>query len=150
MIRTTGDLLAQRKPATETEERIVSTGRGGGVLPVRQFRVKSVQDDYLICHAWNGTDEAGANINVAKPWCLRKNGQRFSGFTYTFTGAQSRTVKRDSDGVTENQVIVPTYYPDDVIYAVIPLGGTGVEVAGQAVRWVDLNTDGRAYSQAST
>lgn len=150
MIRTKQELIdrdrgGRRLPSGEG--RIIELGAASSPESVCQFRVKSVHDDHLVCRRWNGTEEGATDVLVAKPWCLRKNGQRLPGCVYNFTGVQTRTVTLGS--VVETQDIIPTYQTDDVIFCSRPVNGTGVTVDGEKVRWKDDNDDGRAYTERS-
>lgn len=122
-------------------------------VQIKQFRVKSVQNDYLVCREFDGTTELETDVNVAKPFELRRTG--WHGVTVTYTlesilGAQASVsyayqtaTYRIANG-TEHQGIRPFYVPDQtVIFASKVENGTGVEDADE---WIDINTAGRAWA----
>ena len=93
--------------------------KGGGT---QRFRVKSEEDNHLVCRRYDGDHEGDNDVKVAKPWGLRVD-----------------------DGV-EKTTVNPRYLVDDEIHATAwPLGGTGVEVSGETVTWLDDNRRGRRF-----
>ena len=128
---------------------------------VRQFVVKSVGDDHLVCHSWNGTTEGPDNINVAKPYDLRRTpfqGKTFSDFrgsgesievTYA-VGGRTRTLAHSDGTVTER--IEPYWmgvdgdYVGDVIYAMSNVaGGNTTSVSDKDLQWTENNDSGRRW-----
>lgn len=111
-------------------------------LPIVLLRaaVFSVEADHLVCVRDDGGE--GATLLVAKPYQLRNSIESRDGVTYTYTNTQERD---GDDGVTqETQVVTPSYVVDDIIFVVGPVtGGTGV---ADALKWLDLNLDGRAWA----
>jgi len=116
-----------------------------------QFRVKTINDDFLDCVVWDGITE-GQTIEVAKPFLLRKTPIDFSasaiaqdkllglepgtsdGYTrtlpngrenkYIYLNVQKRKAENVADSTeTEIQVIVPAYVEDDLIYCVKGIRG---------------------------
>jgi len=87
-----------------------------------------------------------AYFYVAKPYLLRRSLASWNGITFAYS---SNFEREATDGVdTEDQVIVPAYVPDDILYIVRPYGGTGtVDDGGNAIVWLDLNVDGRAWAK---
>jgi len=133
-------------------------GQRGLVLAaplVRQFKVKSVKDDYLICVAWDGAVKSPAEIELAKPPLLRRTIYTAtsrvladgSTLTFTYLTAQRR---KASDGTDDEfQVVVPEYVVDDIVYGIQTIHG-GMDAKGtdgNQVRWLDLNIDGRAWAR---
>ena len=120
---------------------------------VKQFRVVSVQADYLICNEWNGNAAGTVAFNVAKPYLLRNSVTAWNGLTFTFdAGVTERVATRTSDSETETQVVVAAYAVDDVIYAVRRVkGGVGVTVTidgeDEVLDWLDMNVDGRQWAK---
>ena len=43
---------------------------GGAESGIARLRVKSVQDDHLVCRTWDGTTEGTSDIKVAKPYVI--------------------------------------------------------------------------------
>lgn len=163
MIRMKDELLqaqAAKRGSSGGGEKLLETGGGhGGGGHTRQFRLRAVNHDHLVCRTWNGTSEGSADILVAKPHGLRKSpydGKTIGGKSYAYTGFQARTVTQSSPSANENQIIIPTYqvavtnYGGDLIYATQPTGGTAVTVSGVKVKWQDLNVDARAWAKVAT
>lgn len=130
-----------------------STRHDGGIA---RLRVKSVQDDHLVCRTWDGTTEGTYDIKVAKPPTLRKT--PYHGKTITFNGSAltfsysngfTRTVTKGTS--TETQIIVPAYtgtgagYGGEEIYA--EYCPTGLLIGGEVVGLVDKNIDGRQWAK---
>jgi len=122
---------------------------------VQQFTVVEVQGDYLICNPRTGnTDTDATRIFVAKPYLLRTSITTRDSIDYVEVDAQSR-VATNADADTEDQVIVPSYVVDDIIYAINTIsGGTDVESGSQTqtqeeIEWIDLNVDGRAWAKSA-
>ena len=109
-----------------------------------QFRVKTIDDDFINCVVWDGKTE-GQTIEVAKPFLLRKTPIDFttSGLAldkllglepgtspgykrtlpngrenkYAYLNFQKRKAENTTDSTdTEVQIIVPAYVADDLIY----------------------------------
>lgn len=134
-------------------------------VTVQMFKVREIGSDWVICETHRGRYDAAGDddyVRVAKPYLLRQtpfdgtdaNGtaKTRNGLTFEYSDGSTRTVT-DSDGYTEEQVIVPGYVEGDIIYAARGmLGGTGVlwTVNGEdyRVEWVDLNVDGRSWGAA--
>ena len=126
---------------------------------IKQYRVKSVADDHLVCREFNGTSESGGDVLIAKPFNLRKTGwdgvsvtytiEPYPGgsgvltVTYAYISAVYRTASVSNFGI-EHQVILPRYVPNrSVIFASASVNGTGVPAADL----VDVNVDGRAWGR---
>lgn len=110
----------------------------GNLAPIRRFHVMSVDLDWLVCRAFDGSDIGTEDVFVAKPPLLRGSVTAYGSATYSgynVTGTErTSTVSGETD---ETQVIVPAYIThSDIgndfvkdIYAVKnPVGGTGVFV----------------------
>ena len=115
---------------------------------VAQYRIKSVQGDYCTCRTWDGTTEGSTDVYVAKPYKLRNSitsatidGVSVS-YSYTSTVARTATIS----STDEDQVIVPRYLSNDLIYAVTS-NYTGVSVSGTPLTLIDINADGRAWAK---
>lgn len=102
------------------------------------------EDDYLICNTWDGTTQGTIPIVVAKPYLLR-NLAAWNGMTYTYSDSQTREADDGAD--TEDQVVVPAYVVDDIIYC----QATNFTNIGDGVttdmKLVDCNLDGRAWAK---
>lgn len=123
-------------------------GRWGPGLIV-QANVVEQGGDWLKVLTWDGTTEGTTEIIVAKPYLLRRSITSWNGITYTYTSDYEREA---TDGVdTEDQVIVPAYVADDIVYIVrVSAFGTDVEDEdGNPVYWLDLNVDGRAWAKVA-
>jgi hypothetical protein len=113
------------------------------------YRLKSIQSEYLTCRTWNGTTEGGTDIYVAKNHKLRCSiaSAVIDGVTVTYTYPLADNVSRTATITTtsEDQVIVPRYLVNDLIFAVESSSGTGV--SGKTL--IDLNVDGRAWAKTT-
>lgn len=134
---------------------------------VKQFRVESVENDYLVCYEFDGSNTTGSVVNVAKPFNLRRTPWHGRTITYTiepypgapasiqvsysFPNASVPTYRRcnmviGAVSTTEHQVVRPFWVPSvSVIFASGSENGTGVS---GATEWQDLNVDGRAWADA--
>jgi hypothetical protein len=116
-----------------------------------RFRVKTIQNDYLVCRTYDGTTEGSEDINVAKPWDLRRtpfHGVAVNGITCTYSSAIARSATNGS--VTESQVITPPYFANCEIWAFKAVGGgTSVTVSSDTLVWQDMNVSGRAWAVSS-
>lgn len=141
-------------PALIDLARKLSAG-GSGVFAsgsATQYRVKSVQGDYLTCRTWDGTTEGSDDVYIAKPFKLRHSitSAVLDGATVNYTYASlannldgTRTATPTS-GSAETELVVPRWLANDLIYAV-QSNATGVSVGGNALTMVDINADGRAW-----
>jgi len=130
-------------------------GRGRNLVALRQFKVQSLQTDYLICREWDGYTEGDADVRVALPWLLRRTphdgAAARASITYTYTDNETRTA--DNGASTETQVIIPSYVASDIIYAERGIfGGTSLNFTDSngndiPVEWLDTNVDGRAWAK---
>lgn len=130
------------------------TAKPSGGSSVKQFRVKSVQDDYITCRSWDGTNEGSEDVKIAKPFELRKTGWHGVTVSYTLetTGATrpvtysylSSVYRTATSGSTvEWEAIRPPYVPNkSVIYAAKSTNGTGVT---DAPEWVEMSS--RAFAK---
>lgn len=96
--------------------------------------------EFLIC------DRDGDEVFVARPWTLRESSAFPSGYDYTYTDANERTA---SDGTsTETQQITPSYEVGEQIIAIRVITRINHDVGEDEVpiKWVDVNTAGRAWA----
>jgi len=132
---------------------------------LKQFRVKSVQNDHLVCREFDGTTEGASDVLVAKPFNLRRTGWHQASVVYTlepYPGSPGtltvvyqylspvyRTATFSAQGggtVVEHQTIRPIYVPNrSVIFAGQSENGTGV--SGVSMDWIDANFDARAWAE---
>ncbi len=68
--------------------------------------------------------------------------------SYLYYSSTFRTVTDTGDSSTENQTVIPRFLEDDTILAV-PSTDLTVVREDQALHWVDLNCDARAWMKAS-
>lgn len=119
---------------------------GSGTLQQMIITDITTHDDALVCHTWDGTNEGTEDMIVAKPARLR-NEASWNGLTFTYTTPQEREADDGSD--TEDQVVVPAYVIDDIIY-VAAVDFTDVTDGGSpAVPLIllDINADARAWAK---
>lgn len=118
---------------------------------VTQYRYKSMAGDYIVCKTWDGVDEGTDSVTIAKPYLLRRtpfDGETRNDITYAYTSDFERTAT-NVDEDEEEQVIVPSYVVDDLIYATGGIvGGTDVfDANDEAVTILDDNRDARAWAR---
>lgn len=131
-------------------------GGGGGTI-TQAFTIDEQPTeehlDHVVCRKWDAWEQKaqGKDVLVAKPELLRQTPyhQRMrKGIRYQYRTPWERTAFRGQE--EEIQVVIPTYYINDIIYATMPIeGGTGVivEVRGRPKKldWLDDNRDSRAW-----
>jgi len=146
-------VIRQLIRGVEPARQLKSSSRSTSV-DVRQFRIKSIDLDFMICREWNGTAEGDADFIIAKPPLLRASvtERTFGVLTATYSAVNSTGTQRTATvgGDSETQVVIPSYEVDDVVYAIRNVkGGTGAtrEELGNdiAVDWLELN-QGRAWA----
>lgn len=140
-------LMFEARPQDVTGQLVSRTARGfivhgggGDGLPsstVRMYHLKSVESDYLVCRTWDGTvpvnegdpnGEGTSDVYIAKQYKHRNSLESETMFsilhTYTYglgaTNDANNMVRTDSPdgGTAEDQMIVPPWLVNDVIYAV--------------------------------
>ena len=143
----------------------------------KQFVVKDYSfDNWLVCREWNGTDEVGEDIPVARAYTMRRtpfdgvtvdyfkevwNGssvdEQLLSIIYTYRTANLRHATgtiNGGDPVTELQTIIPRWGAglNIIVAAKIVDLGMFVEEEDESltpIEWVDLNYDGRAWMEQS-
>jgi len=117
-----------------------------------QMQIVSIENDYLTCYPYNGTEALTTQIAyVAKPYLLRRtpfDGETRNEITYTYVTSSERTAsKSGEDDITEK--LTPSYQVGDVIYvAKNTRYGTSLTVNDVAINLIDANLDGRCWAQA--
>lgn len=118
---------------------------------VQQFKVVSVQGDYLVCNPYDSLAAAtNQTVLVAKPYLLRQtpfDGSSRDGVTYTYTDGTQRSA--DDGSETETQLITPSYVSGDIIYAIRNISGKTdtYDTLSLIIEWLDLNVDGRSWAE---
>ena len=134
-------------------------GGGASGKEIQQYKIVSIQDDYITCQTWDGTTQGTDNVLLAKPYRLRKtpwdgvtvtydfNGTTYSIlYTYLATpGFRTAQVTTGGNQTTENQAIIPIYQVGDIVYGSNPEGGTETFV-GSEITGLDINVDARAWA----
>ena len=118
---------------------------------VQMYRYKSQASDHLVCRTWDGTTEGGGDVAIAKPHKLRNSvtSATIDGVAVTYTyGGTFVTRTATIATIDEDQVIVPRYLVNDLIFAVDSSGGTAI--TGTLQNKIDLNVDGRAWAKKNT
>ena len=68
--------------------------------------------------------------------------------SYAYTSNVTRDARLQGAVRSEPQLVIPSYVRDDEITAARNIvGGSGVEVGGAEIVWLDLNVDGRAWAK---
>lgn len=138
-------------------------GGKAATYPPERFRLKEVRGDYLICRRWDGEEEGEDDVEVAKPWRLRRTPfdvggdyHAWNGLTFTFV-TDTELVATDGE-IEETWVVRPAYVVDAALPSEIwatkaGTGGTGVENEDpepKAVTYLEDNQFGRAWSRLRT
>ena len=145
--------------------RQVRRKRGGGSgNPPQRFWVMSLEQNYLICRTWDGTTDQNGDpvlgredIPVALPFLLSRTPFDYDeeseddpivrdGYTYVYDTHDRRLAISAETEESHVELITPRYVEGDEIYATRDvIGGTGVSVGGEEVKWIDDNRDGRSW-----
>lgn len=126
---------------------IIEPGKGGGGTP-GEYRIKSVQGDYLTCRSWDGTNEGSTDIYIAKAYRLREALTSEGGYTYTYEAgfdSLNRKRKKYPTGTPDDyeyEVVIPRWIADEVINCVY--SSTSVEVSGAKLNLILV--DNRAWA----
>lgn len=133
--------------------RQVAARVGGGaaiVSAVAQFKLtQSAADfpDHLVCRTWDGETQGDDDVLIAKPWLLRRtpfDGRLRGSIRYTYQTPIHREARIGNN--SEDQIIIPAYRIDDLIYASKAIvGGTSVIWEDVPLDWLAW-TDGRAWA----
>jgi len=111
-------------------------------LDTKQYIVKGVGGDVLLCKEIVGGAESGQFVTVAKPPELRQtafDGLTRSDKTYAYQSSILRTV--EEDGLTTEETISPSYIADETIIYVTVVNTTDIS----GIILLDLNTGGRTW-----
>lgn len=129
--------------------------QGASGSAAKLYKITSItNNDYLVCRTWDGTTLGSTDVNVAKPYTLRRgpfHGQTISGVTYSYITAQRRTLTHTTlipATASSEEFVTPPYAVNDQILAVEPVGGpTGGTVTSSlaAATWEDINSMGRVW-----
>lgn len=137
------ELAGGVRPPTQLGRDTLAADVAAGVH-TKRLRFKSHGgDDYLTCVEWDGTTE-GNTVYVAKPYTLRASLAERADITYAYTNAALRLAS--DNGNSEWEVINPAYEVDDALWAIGAETGA-VGPADEALSWLDMNTDGRAWAK---
>ena len=110
--------------------------------PVR-MRVKTIENDYLVCRTWDGTTEGTTDIPVAKPPDLRHATTWYPGLGLTsWSTTSAQEADATAGAVTETWAVNIPYGTNTEIKAVQPIGGTGLVSAPD---WEDTNNAGKKW-----
>ncbi len=95
----------------------IAPSKGSG-SSLQQFRIDSIQNDFYTCHAWDGTQETGDEVYIARPFEQRvsnfhnqtiaynSDGDSFSA-SYSYSSPTKRT--KTISGTAETQVLIPLF-----------------------------------------
>lgn len=146
----------RRSPSGVTLQILPGGGRAAQpASPIQRYLITLRRGDYYHARTWDGDTAGSETIYIAKPAKLRQsiNAELIGGnlITYTYNSDTSRTATFST--FFENQIVIPWYLTGDQIFAIKPIGGTGVVTAapdtvGQTIEWLDLNIDARAWALA--
>lgn len=117
---------------------IICGGKGGGGATASEYRLKSVQDDYVVARTWDGTNEGSTDIYIAKPYRLRISLTSEDGYSYTYGGShpnKSRT--KTLGGDSEVEYAIPRWVVNEVISA-MPAQTSVTTIEGHGSKRVTL------------
>lgn len=138
-----------RKSASGVSFELDSQPGGGASTPAREYHLKSVQDDYLTCRTWDGTNEGSTDVLIAKDPKNRTSLTTATvyGIVHTYTyqaGPDANNKQRtNNDGTnTEMELITPAYIAGDTticdtIYA-IPAKTSLKDPTGKPISLLEL------------
>lgn len=148
-----GLVSGHRVENTTAGKRIIpSTPRRGSSVSISLFKLKSVEDDYLVCREWDGSSEGTTDVYIAKHPELRCSlaEEEVYGVTHEYSYALDgedpddlnviRTADDGSD--TEDQRVVPPWKLDEFIYAIEcdTLLTVTIEAASVQIEWLMMHT----------
>ena len=119
---------------------------------VAQFQFWGSRADHILGRLFDGATVSTQVTKIAKPYLLRQttyDGQERDGISYVSTRRDKRTATRGGTDPSdaEQQIVVPAYLLDDLVYATAHVkGGVDVSVDGAPLVWLDDNRDGRAWA----
>ena len=119
---------------------------------VQMFAIKTLSNaDYYVARTWDGTTLGSSDIYVAKPVRQRTSitSEVIDGVTVNYSSYTSDNTRTANDGTnSEYQVVFPRFKvysttPSgltdySVVFAVKPIGGTGITVSGTPVLWLEI------------
>jgi len=100
--------------------------------------------------------EEGVDVYLLRPYLLRQRATRqVAGLTvnYAYDAEGQRRTSTVAGLVSENQVIVPTYEVNDILYGMLLDHPTQLNITPTGtptvvtVEYVDINADGRAWAR---
>lgn len=102
-----------------------STNSGGATPTLGMYLLKSVQDDFLTAHTWDGTTEGSDDIFIAKEENIRTSlaSQGFFSVTHVYSYASgpdgNNLIRTNDDGTNaQDEIITPPWRVDEVIFAI--------------------------------
>lgn len=129
----------------------IQTGGGGSSsAQISEFKLNTVEGDYLNCFARAGTTWSTVTVSIAKPHKLRNSITLavLDGITVTYSYYEG-TVKRMArhDSAAEIQIVLPRYLSEDIILAA-KIDATGVTGHGSTqCEYLDINEGARAWAR---
>lgn len=126
-----------------------SGGKAAEAVITQCFHIKSINNDYLTCRTWDGSNEGGEDVYVAKDIYFRLSYTSIviDSTTYTFTSYTNNQRTSTSGAVSQVEVVYPRYDVYSTPSAgVTPVGTiwaqtsnyTGVTVSDEPVTWIEV------------
>lgn len=151
-----GDVLAAMGGTTPPSQK----NSFGSEFEMGMFKVIELGQDIVKCFTWNGVAKGDDIIDIALPFLLRitpfdlginPNALPRDGITYVYSQFNIRQAT-NADDDTEDQIIVPSYEEDDIIFAFKGMFGNTAAyfddpINESPILWVDANLDGRFWAQ---
>lgn len=127
-----------------------TSGGGGGVSGVVRMQIAEIFNDHLRCRMIEGAapDSPAGDTDylVAKPLKLRHQASIYPQLD-SLTTIDAQNVTAAATGYeSELWRVNPRYVVGQTLFAeALPVSGTGLEVSGERLVWMDANVDGRAW-----
>lgn len=90
---------------------------------LQMFKLKSVQDDYVTCRTWDGSNEGAVDTYLAKEYKIQCSleGETIFGTAHTYTyddGPDANNVLRTNDDGSNNEteIVVPPWCVDEIVF----------------------------------
>lgn len=124
-INDTDDIKASRDSRGVYLRSTVHGGGGAQPTPAKEYRIKSVSDDYITCRSWDGSTDGGMDVIIAKDHKLKCSLATATIFgvihTYTYApGPDSNNKLRTNTWPTgnEQELVTPPWNVNDIVYAI--------------------------------
>jgi hypothetical protein len=153
------DVLGSDDPDAVSLQEALSDFVAGssGAAQVTHYKVDEIEDDYLVCRAWNEESDTAVSetpLIVAKPRMLRRtpfdgesvayqDGQTVG---YVYSNGYTRTATDTGSSESEVQVVTPGWFEGDIIRATKKRVVVWIDDAFEYADYEDVNTGARTWA----